>query len=225
MKICRICNRTYADETMNFCLEDGATLSEFNDPNQNQSLPPTMLPAPAPTEIFSPGSMPSDSRGALIPTIQSPQPPQLYSPKPAAAPVSKTKEKKWGGGVVGAFLIVGIGVLSIIWLAQRDGSNMNRDTVITNNNLQPSPSATATKENKVWNERKDAVSLQGVNLTYYRGTTPERCQSDCEENAECKGFTFIRQGAYNPADPPMCYLASKVTGEAAHSCCISGVKR
>ena len=218
MKICRTCNRTYADETMNFCLEDGATLSELYDPNQNAGLPPTMLPTPAPTEIFSPGSMPSASRGALIPTIQSPQPPQLYSPKSEAPPPRRTGGKKWVGAVIGACLIIGIGVLSIIWLAQGD-------TVVTNNNLQPSPSPTATQEVGVWNERKDAVSLQGENLTYYRGTTPARCQLDCEENPECKGFTFIRKGAYNPEDPPMCYLASKVTGEASHSCCISAVKR
>lgn len=225
MKICRICNRTYADETMNFCLEDGATLSDFYDPNQNTSLPPTMLPAPPPTEIFSPGSMPSASRTALIPTMQSPQPPQLYSAKPEAAPVRKASGKKWVGGVIAACLILGIGVLSIIWLAQRDGSDTYRDTVVTNNNLQPSPSPSATKEDKVWKERNDAGSLVGENLTYYRGTTPGRCQSDCEENPECKGFTFIRKGAYNPNDPPMCYLASKVTGESSHSCCISAVKR
>jgi len=225
MKICRICNRTYADETMNFCLDDGATLSDLYDPNQNRRLPPTMLPTPAPTEILSPGSMPSTSRGPLIPTILSPQPPQLYSPGPEAPPARRGRGKKWVGGVIGTCVILGIGVLSIIWLAQRDGSDTDRETVITNNNLQPSPSPTATKDDEVWKERNDAVSLQGENLTYYRGTTPERCQSDCEENPQCKGFTFIRKGAYNRDDPPMCYLASKVTGEASHSCCISAVKR
>lgn len=223
MKICRICNRTYDDESMNFCLDDGSTLSDFYDSNQNRSLPPTMLPTPAPTEIFSPGSMPSASKSALIPTIQSPHPPQLYSSKPVAPPAPRARGKKWVGGVIGALVILGIGVLSIIWLAS-GGSDTDRDIRVTNNNLQPSPSPTATKD-QVWNERKDAVSLQGENLTYYRGSTPERCQLDCEENPECKGYTFIKQGAYNPSDPPMCYLASKVTGEASHTCCISGVKR
>jgi len=224
MKICPTCNRTYADETLNFCFDDGSTLSDPYDPDRNRSLPPTMLPTPAPTEIFTPGSMPSASRRDLIPTMLSPQPPQLYAAKPEAPPASQARGKKWVGGVIGAFVILCIGVLSIIWLSQRDGST-DRGTEITNNKLQPSPSPTATKEDEVWNERKDAVSLQGENLTYYRGTTPARCQLDCEENPECKGFTFIRKGAYNPNDPPMCYLASKVTGESSHSCCISAVKR
>lgn len=67
-------------------------------------------------------------------------------------------------------------------------------------------------------------SLIGTNLTFYRGTTPEQCQADCAANPLCKGFTLIKAGAYNPNDPPMCYLASAVTGSNNSSCCISGVK-
>lgn len=69
------------------------------------------------------------------------------------------------------------------------------------------------------------VSLEGTNLTYYRGSTAQSCQADCAANLKCRGFTYIRPGGYNPGDPAMCYLASAVTGRASHSCCISGVKR
>ncbi len=67
-------------------------------------------------------------------------------------------------------------------------------------------------------------SLTGTNLTFYRGTTPEQCRADCAANPQCKGFTLIKAGAYSPNDPPMCYLASAVTGSGNSSCCISGVK-
>lgn len=67
-------------------------------------------------------------------------------------------------------------------------------------------------------------SLTGTNLTFYRGTTPEQCQADCGANPQCKGFTLIKAGAYSPNDPPMCYLASAVTGSSNSSCCISGIK-
>ncbi len=67
-------------------------------------------------------------------------------------------------------------------------------------------------------------TLTGTNLTFYRGTTPEQCQADCRANPQCKGFTLIKAGAYSPTDPPMCYLASAVTGSNNSSCCISGVK-
>ena len=69
------------------------------------------------------------------------------------------------------------------------------------------------------------ASLTGENLTYYPGTSPEQCQADCAKNERCKGFTFIRAGAYNPNDSAMCYQASLVEGSVFHECCISAVKR
>jgi hypothetical protein len=75
-----------------------------------------------------------------------------------------------------------------------------------------------------WGPTDHQSSLQGETLTYYGGTTPEKCQIDCGGNPKCKAFTFIRAGAYNPNDPPMCYLISKVSGSSKHSCCISAVK-
>jgi hypothetical protein len=67
-------------------------------------------------------------------------------------------------------------------------------------------------------------SIQGTTLTYYRGTTPEKCQADCGANPQCKAFTLIKAGAYNPGAPPMCYLISAITVSGPSSCCISAVK-
>lgn len=225
MKICPTCNRNYDDATMNFCLDDGSTLSNLYVSDKARSLPPTMLPTPAPTEVLNPGSMPSDSRGSFITTIQSLQPPPVYSAKPAALPTPRAQGKRWAGLTIGAGLVLLLVVLGIVWFAHRDESDSQVARDNTNTRAKPSPSPTATKEDGVWRERNDAASLTGENLTYYPGTTPEQCQSDCARNEECKGFTFIRKGAYNPGDSQMCYLASKVTGESAHSCCISAVKR
>lgn len=38
MKICTVCNRTYTDESLNFCLDDGGTLTDFGD-----KAPPTIV--------------------------------------------------------------------------------------------------------------------------------------------------------------------------------------
>lgn len=38
MKICSICNQTYADENLNFCLNDGGTLTNWTD-----DAPPTVM--------------------------------------------------------------------------------------------------------------------------------------------------------------------------------------
>ena len=74
-----------------------------------------------------------------------------------------------------------------------------------------------------WNVNQQA-SLDGQRLTYYAVQTPEQCQVDCARNSNCAGYTLIRAGAYNAADPPMCYLMSSVTKVNSSSCCISGVK-
>lgn len=76
-----------------------------------------------------------------------------------------------------------------------------------------------------WEPINNQSTLNGTNLTYYRGTTAQQCQAECDKNPNCKGFTFIRAGAYNARDAAVCYLLSEVTGAAASSCCISGVKK
>jgi len=64
----------------------------------------------------------------------------------------------------------------------------------------------------------------GKVLTFYRGTTPEQCQADCEKNRQCIAFTLIRAGAYNPNDPPMCYLMSEARKLTPSPCCITAIK-
>jgi len=38
MKICSICNQTYVDDNLNYCLNDGGTLTAYND-----DAPPTVM--------------------------------------------------------------------------------------------------------------------------------------------------------------------------------------
>lgn len=46
MKICTVCNRTYSDESLNFCLDDGGALTKYGD-----NAPPTiMMDAPRTTD-------------------------------------------------------------------------------------------------------------------------------------------------------------------------------
>jgi hypothetical protein len=129
-------------------------------------------------------------------------------------------------GIAFGILILGAGVgLSLIWLAQGRESNLQRETKVINTKSTPIATPNATVEDDGWNERNEHASLAGENLTYYPGTTPEQCQSDCAKNQKCKGFTFIRTGAYNPGESAMCYQLSRVTEARPHSCCISALKR
>jgi PAN domain len=68
------------------------------------------------------------------------------------------------------------------------------------------------------------ISFNGTRITYYPRPSFGMCQADCASNANCRGFTWIRPGAYNPGDSAMCYLLSAVTARVPHACCISAVK-
>jgi hypothetical protein len=68
------------------------------------------------------------------------------------------------------------------------------------------------------------TSFNGSRITYYQRASFALCQADCAGNANCKGLTWIRPGAYNPSDPGMCYLMAAVTAKVSHPCCISAVK-
>ncbi len=56
--------------------------------------------------------------------------------------------------------------------------------------------------------------LSGTSLGYYPKDRVEQCQSDCANNPNCKGFTWIKADKYNLDDSAMCYLMKTVTGSS-----------
>lgn len=61
MKTCPLCNRNYADQSVNFCLEDGSVLSSPYDPEA------TVVTSKRP--VVSPGSLPTDNRKTTLPYL------------------------------------------------------------------------------------------------------------------------------------------------------------
>lgn len=59
MKKCPECNRTYPDDTLAFCLVDGAVLSAPYDSETTQRIYPPRLTDPAPTEVLPSAAPPS----------------------------------------------------------------------------------------------------------------------------------------------------------------------
>ena len=90
--------------------------------------------------------------------------------------------------------------------------------------LAGKPGVCSGGSSRVFGQINQNAGLNGKSLKFYGATTPENCQADCERNALCQGFTFIRAGAYSPTDPKMCYLMSEATSYAPSPCCISGIK-
>src|SRR5215208_305565 len=52
MKQCPTCNRTYADETLTYCLDDGSLLSAPYDSEATQRIYPARVTNPPPTEAL-----------------------------------------------------------------------------------------------------------------------------------------------------------------------------
>ena len=91
MKICPTCRRTYDDDALNFCLDDGSVLNfAFDDSN----APTIAMNQPRPT----------------IPSQGSPSMQQGWAP-PTAAPHSMQPRKKKSRGWLWAIAILGLGVL------------------------------------------------------------------------------------------------------------------
>ncbi len=229
MKACPTCQRTYADETLTFCLVDGSVLSAPYDPHETLRIPAPRSTDPAPTEVLYPTSRQSDSQPHLPSTIQSLQPP-LYSERQQPQLKEKRSVKPWMmfGIAMSLVSIVAVGALvSLIWFGKDSATDNRSNSNFANANATPTATPTATIEGGRWEPIQQASINQGDGqlLTYYGGTTPEQCQADCDRNPKCKAFTFIRPGAYSPNDPPMCYLVSEVQRLTPSSCCITAIKR
>jgi hypothetical protein len=68
------------------------------------------------------------------------------------------------------------------------------------------------------------TGTDAVRLNYFASPSAQACRAQCENNANCKGFTWIKPGTYNPRDPAMCYLMSNPgTSFSQNSCCVSAV--
>lgn len=231
MKSCPACNRTYSDETLAFCLEDGSLLSAPYDSEETRllsSAPPdtdSIL-----TKISSPATRPADTMQQQ-PAMTMPSPQMRFdhaenkaSYQPQAA---GTGGKIWLGAGFLVFLTICLAA-ALVWfnaikLPANTGDFAKNQT--SNQSNSNDLSQKDKRDDTIFGPLNYQASLNGENLTYYPATTIEKCQSDCAKDERCRGFTFIRAGAYNPNDSAMCYLASFVKESVFHVCCVSGIKR
>ena len=113
MKKCPSCNRTYQDDQLSFCLDDGSPLLSVGDTGQPSSYDPSATlqyntsreTNPPPTQVYGSGQHPSP----MQPPIQSPS----WSQIPHAAgtygqPKKKSKAVYWILGGVAGLVILGI---------------------------------------------------------------------------------------------------------------------
>ena len=110
MKQCPACSRTYSDDALNFCLEDGEMLTAYF-----QEPPPQFAPDPPPTvmmneaRVTNPSAWPAEPRSAPPAPWQAQQvqgQPGLYAPMAVSTPTQTLAITS---------LCLGVGSITVGW--------------------------------------------------------------------------------------------------------------
>ncbi|MCW5960385.1 MAG: hypothetical protein KIS76_09500 [Pyrinomonadaceae bacterium] len=125
MKICPKCQKTYNDENLNFCLDDGSVLAQGGSQPGNDSLPETvMMSSPRPTA-------PNQQVDTSSPPSWGHQQPSVPTWSAAAQP-AKGKSKSWLwvlGILAGVVVLCGGGIVGMaVLLASVDTEESNSTT-------------------------------------------------------------------------------------------------
>jgi hypothetical protein len=147
MKVCPRCQKTYTDENLNFCLEDGSVLTQASaaaPPATEQVLINQTRMPPPPNQSGAQGSWGSA--------------PQQFSMQPPAKKASKTWV--WVVGILGLLVLVcGGGFVGFFaWVASQDTGHGNSSMA----NPSPSPSATTTTAT---NSTSGRTSVQSIDMS------------------------------------------------------------
>lgn len=148
MKICPRCQKTYADDNLNFCLEDGSVLAQYGAPP-----PPTVqigqAQATQPTQAQ--GQAPHQSGGQPGWNVA---PQQAYANQPP-----KRSSKAWIWVVLilgGVMLLCGGGFVGLVWYG----------STLENGNVASSDSKTsASNSSKLGNTRSNSSSSSNAGST------------------------------------------------------------
>jgi hypothetical protein len=150
MKQCPACNRTYTDDELLFCLEDGTRLIQASYSGGSGDAPTVFDPSA--TLAYGPGrdtSPPPENFYPQTPPAPTPQPlaqaswsPTPYAPAPAQA--SKSNTKPWIIIAIAAVIVLGLGIVALLAIIGRDtdpdtNKNANRPVVSNSNNTNSTP--------------------------------------------------------------------------------------
>lgn len=178
MKVCPRCQKTYTDDNLNFCLEDGTTLTQVS-----ASAPPApdtvyvneMRPTTPTAQPGAPGSWGS-------------APQQPFSMQP---PKKSSKTWVWVLGILAVVgLVCGGGLVGFFaWVASQD---TNRNTSFSGS-PSPSPSATTTGTTTSTSSR---TSVQRPDLSKWVQTfsaygTTEFTSDELVMGSKQKGFYYV----------------------------------
>jgi hypothetical protein len=153
MKRCPQCNRTFSDDALSFCLDDGSPLASATDLAAPESSLTMQYPSPRettpqqPTMAYRPGQMPP------------PPPPPAWSPAPMPQP-QKRSVWPWLIGIGVVLVLMGIGVVVLVIAIASITSNNNNNR-----------SANANANNSNWRANRNSNANASTANTNTNTTT------------------------------------------------------
>ena len=161
MKVCPRCQKTYSDDNLNFCLDDGTVLTQAGSPSTQESMPETVfMNQPRPTAPHTSFGNEPAAQGSW-----SSQPP----PYVQAAPKKKSRMWIWVVGILALVaLVCGGGLVGfVVYFASLDTNSNhsnNGNKIISSNNKFPSPGPNTNGSPKTTSSPDDSTA-QNVDLS------------------------------------------------------------
>jgi TonB family protein len=179
MKLCPTCRRTYADDALRFCLEDGTPLvgagESAEDPGATIKIPAPRVTSDAPTEVMSDEQI-APTRAAA-PKKTAPTPARKYEPVGGDVPAArKSSAAPW---ILGAAVVLGLSAIAVAVIMTRGGGTDDSQLARGNLNADASPSAEVTPESAPGGQANGSVSVNptaspAASANASASRTPER---------------------------------------------------
>jgi hypothetical protein len=187
MKRCPTCHRTFTDETLSFCLDDGTPLLDQSGggpqsygSNINIKPPQTLGNAPAPTIAYRPGTMPGNQATPAWQTAAS-QPPR------------KRKIWPWLLGGVGLLAVLGVGfIVLIVALASMDTNSNNSRSNSNNANNSNLRMSNRNNSNANTNSNNSAASQNESNTSNVSNTSTNSAPAYAKGDVQITGINMAR---------------------------------
>jgi hypothetical protein len=164
MKRCPQCNRTYADDALSFCLDDGSPLLSVappSDPSATIQYPQPRDTSPQATIAFNPGQVQAPP----------PPPPPQSAPPPAWTPMPPPAAQKrsvwpWLLGIGAVLVFVGIGVVILVIAVAKitndnnsNGNSNNSNSKVANRNTNKNTNTNTDDTNSNTNTRSNLTTF------------------------------------------------------------------
>lgn len=225
MKRCPTCNRTFTDDALSFCLDDGAPLltvsstsSSSFDPNATMQYPEARDTS-SPTEVYRPGP-PSQSSGSQIVNPS-------WATIPGAATATPRKKSSllpWiiGGSVVLVLLGIGVVVLLAVLVSlnsnsnNRNANNSNKANRNSGSGLPNSNNANNANSSSSSTLRDDFTDAKWLTGSFSNGSFWYQ-NGEYHLRATAKGSVVVYapdKNSYSTQDSTVKVTARSVTGTA-----------